>query len=340
MIYVGEAQCCLEFRQISNKFAVSMIAVGGTGVGYMLCSNQVLQKQNTRGAQEGTRSHYAESPYYRARAKVGAGLYSTGKDNGVPDYIVTQMMQVFAYDVDFQRQVNADDTFEIFYGNPLTGSSTKRKVVHYTSLSVGGETKTYFRFTTSDGETGYYDANGRRADRALMRTPVPGSRISSGFDVRHTGVDFAVPYGTPLKAAGDGVISVADWQGDYGKVVRIRHRDNYETVYAPMSRIPTTIKPGVPVRQGQVIGFVGSTGQSTGGPHAHFEIRLDGRPVNPLEMKATGGRQLTGEDLAAFRQHMQKVVAMMKAAPSATWDDRYQDINPRVSISGSSAPSP
>jgi murein DD-endopeptidase MepM/ murein hydrolase activator NlpD len=173
-----------------------------------------------------------------------------------------------------------------------------------------------------------------------MRTPVPGSRISSGFDVRHTGVDFAVPYGTPLKAAGDGVISVADWQGDYGKVVRIRHRDNYETVYAHMSRIPTTIKPGVPVRQGQVIGFVGSTGQSTGGPHAHFEIRLDGRPVNPLEMKATGGRQLTGNNLAAFRLHMQKIVAMMKAAPSATWDDRYQDTNPQMSISGSSAPSP
>jgi murein DD-endopeptidase MepM/ murein hydrolase activator NlpD len=279
------------------------------------------------GAKEGTRSRYAESPYYRARAKVGAGLYSTAKDNGVPDYIVTQMMQVFAYDVDFQRQVNATDTFEIFYGNPLTGSSTKRKVVHYTSLTVGGETKTYFRFTTSDGETGYYDINGRSADRALMRTPVPGSRISSGFGMRrhpilgynrmHTGVDFAAPYGTPLKAAGDGVISVAGWQGAYGKVVRIRHKSNYETVYAHMSRIPTTIKPGVAVRQGQVIGFVGSTGRSTG-PHAHFEIRHDSKPMNPLKMKATGGRQLTGKNLAAFRQHMQKVVAMMKAAPSAT----------------------
>ena len=261
------------------------------------------------GAKEGTRSRYAESPYYRARAKVGTGLYSTAKDNGVPDYIVTQMMQVFAYDVDFQRQVNATDTFEIFYGNPLTGSSTKRKVVHYTSLTAGGETKTYFRFTTSDGETGYYDANGRSADRVLMRTPVPGSRISSGFGMRrhpilgynrmHTGVDFAAPNGTPLKAAGDGVISVAGWQGTYGKVVRIRHMSNDETIYAHMSRIPTTIKPGVAVRQGQVIGFVGSTGRSTG-PHAHFEVRLDGKPMNPLKMKATGGRQLTGKNLAGL----------------------------------------
>ena len=279
------------------------------------------------GAKEGTRSRYALSPYYRASAKVGAGLYSTAKDNGVPDYIVTQMMQVFAYDVDFQRQVKAEDTFEIFYGNPLTGSSTKRKVVHYTSLTVGGETKTYYRFTASDGETGYYDENGRSADRALMRTPVPGSRISSGFGMRrhpilgynrmHTGVDFAAPYGTPLKAAGDGVIARSGWQGAYGKVVRIRHKNGYETVYAHMSRIPTTIKPGTTVRQGQVIGFVGSTGRSTG-PHAHFEIRANGRPVNPLKVKATGGRQLTGKNLAAFRQHMTKVVAMMKAAPAAT----------------------
>jgi murein DD-endopeptidase MepM/ murein hydrolase activator NlpD len=279
------------------------------------------------GAQEGTRSRYAESPYYRARAKVGAGLYSTAKDNGVPDYIVTQMMQVFAYDVDFQRQVKADDTFEIFYGNPLTGSSTKRKVVHYTSLTVDGETKGFFRFTTPDGETSYYDENGRSADRDLLRTPVPGSRISSGFGMRrhpilgynrmHTGVDFAAPYGTPMKAAGDGVITAAGWQGAYGKVVRIRHQNSYETIYAHMSRIPTTIKPGVAVRQGQVIGFVGSTGRSTG-PHAHFEIRIDGKPVNPLKVKATGGRQLTGKNLAAFRQHMQKIVAMMKAAPDAT----------------------
>jgi murein DD-endopeptidase MepM/ murein hydrolase activator NlpD len=279
------------------------------------------------GAQEGTRSRYAESPYYRARAKVGAGLYSTAKDNGVPDYIVTQMMQVFAYDVDFQRQVKADDTFEIFYGNPLTGSSTKRKVVHYTSLTVDGETKSFYRFTTPDGETSYYDENGRSADRDLLRTPVPGSRISSGFGMRrhpilgynrmHTGVDFAAPYGTPMKAAGDGVITAAGWQGAYGKVVRIRHQNSYETVYAHMSRIPTTIKPGVAVRQGQVIGFVGSTGRSTG-PHAHFEIRIDGKPVNPLKVKATGGRQLTGKILAAFRQHMQKIVAMMKAAPDAT----------------------
>jgi murein DD-endopeptidase MepM/ murein hydrolase activator NlpD len=254
------------------------------------------------GAKEGTRSRYAESPYYRIRAKVGAGLYSTAKDNGVPDYIVTQMIQVFAYDVDFQRQVKADDTFEIFYGNPLTGSSNKRNVVHYTSFTVDGETKDYFRFTTSDGDTAYYDEAGRSADRDLLPS----------------GVGLGAPYGTPLKAAGDGIITVAGWQDAYGKVVRIRHQNNYETIYAHLSRIPTTIKPGVAVRQGRIIGFLGSTT----GPHADFEMRLNGKLVNPLEVKATSGRQLTGKNLAAFRQHMQKLIAMMKAAPSAAHPKR------------------
>jgi murein DD-endopeptidase MepM/ murein hydrolase activator NlpD len=279
------------------------------------------------GAKDGARSKYAASPYYRTKGFVGAGLYATAKDKGVPENIIAQMMQIYAYDVDFQRQVRADDAFEIFYGNPLTGSSTKRKVIHYVALTVNDQTKTYYRYTTRDGDTGYFDENGRSADRALMRTPVSGSRISSGFGMRrhpilgytrmHTGVDFAAPYGTPLKAAGNGTISYAGWDGAYGRVVRIRHENGYETVYAHMSRIASTIKRGVRVRQGQTIGFVGSTGRSTG-PHAHFEVRMNGRPVNPLKVKAMGGRQLSGKELAAFKRHKGDIVAMMKAAPQAT----------------------
>jgi murein DD-endopeptidase MepM/ murein hydrolase activator NlpD len=279
------------------------------------------------GAKDGARSKYAASPYYRTKGFVGAGLYATAKDKGVPENIIAQMMQIYAYDVDFQRQVRADDAFEIFYGNPLTGSSTKRKVIHYVALTVNDQTKIYYRYTTRDGDTGYFDENGRSADRALMRTPVSGSRISSGFGMRrhpilgytrmHTGVDFAAPYGTPLKAAGNGTISYAGWDGAYGRVVRIKHENGYETVYAHMSRIASTIKRGVRVRQGQTIGFVGSTGRSTG-PHAHFEVRMNGRPVNPLKVKAMGGRQLSGKELAAFKRHKGDIVAMMKAAPQAT----------------------
>jgi murein DD-endopeptidase MepM/ murein hydrolase activator NlpD len=279
------------------------------------------------GAKDGARSRYAASPYYRTKGFVGAGLYATAKDKGVPENIIAQMMQIYAYDVDFQRQVRADDAFEIFYGNPLTGSSTKRKVIHYVALTVNDQTKTYYRYTTRDGDTGYFDENGRSADRALMRTPVSGSRISSGFGMRrhpilgytrmHTGVDFAAPYGTPLKAAGNGVISYSGWDGAYGRVVRIKHENGYETVYAHMSRIASTIKRGTRVRQGQTIGFVGSTGRSTG-PHAHFEVRVNGRPVNPLKIKAMGGRQLSGKELAAFKRHKGDIVAMMKAAPQAT----------------------
>lgn len=279
------------------------------------------------GKKDATRSKYAASPYYRTKGFVGAGLYATAKDKGVPENIIAQMMQIYAYDVDFQRQVRADDAFEIFYGNPLTGSSTKRKVIHYVALTVDGQTKTYYRYTTRDGDTGYFDENGRSADRALMRTPVSGSRISSGFGMRrhpilgytrmHTGVDFAAPYGTPLKAAGHGSVSYAGWDGAYGRVVRIKHENGYETVYAHMSRIASTIKRGVRVRQGQTIGFVGSTGRSTG-PHAHFEVRVNDRPVNPLKIKAMGGRQLSGKELAQFKRHKGDIVAMMKAAPQST----------------------
>jgi murein DD-endopeptidase MepM/ murein hydrolase activator NlpD len=279
------------------------------------------------GRKDGARSKYAASPYYRTRGFVGAGLYATAKDKGVPENIIAQMMQIYAYDVDFQRQVRADDAFEIFYGNPLTGSSTKRKVIHYVALTVDGQTKIYYRYTTRDGDTGYFDENGRSADRALMRTPVSGSRISSGFGMRrhpilgytrmHTGVDFAAPYGTPLKAAGNGAVSYAGWDGAYGRVVRIKHENGYETVYAHMSRIASTIKRGVRVRQGQTIGFVGSTGRSTG-PHAHFEVRVNGRPVNPLKVKAMGGRQLSGKELAQFKRHKRDIIAMMKAAPQST----------------------
>ncbi|MFO1089358.1 MAG: M23 family metallopeptidase [Hyphomicrobiales bacterium] len=279
------------------------------------------------GAKEGARSKYAASPYYRAKGFVGAGLYATAKDKGVPDYIISQMMQIYSYDVDFQRQVRANDTFEIFYGNPLTGSSTKRKVIHYVALTVGGQTKIYYRYTTKDGDTGYFDEMGRSSDRALMRTPVSASRISSGFGMRlhpilgytkmHTGVDFAAPYGTPMKAAGDGTIEFAGWDGAYGRVVKIKHQNGYETLYAHMSRIAQTVKEGVRVRQGQIIGYVGSTGRSTG-PHAHFEVRVAGKPVNPLKVKAMGGRQLSGKEFAQFKRHKENVIAMMKAAPQST----------------------
>lgn len=281
------------------------------------------------GKDDGVKSQYAEKPavtQFRAQTKVGPSLYATAKDNLIPDYIVSEFTRVFSYDVDFQRQVSASDTFELFYGNPLTGSSSKRKVLHYAKLSTDGITKTYFRFTSSDGQTDYFDADGRSASRALLKTPISGAKLTSGFGVRvhpllgytkmHTGVDFGAPTGTPIHAAGAGVISVAGRESGYGNVVEIKHNVKYKTMYAHMSRFAQGIRNGVRVNQGQVIGYVGTTGRSTG-PHLHYEVRINDRPVNPTAIRATGGKQLAGNDLQKFRANKQRIFAMMQNAPSA-----------------------
>ena len=280
------------------------------------------------GADEGARSRYAEYPQIRAKSKVGSSLYATAKDEGIPDYIISEMIRIYSYDVDFQRQVKAGDEFELFFGNPASGSSTKRKVLLYAALEVNGKMKRYYRYTVpGENQSDYFDEDGQSATKGLLRTPISGARLTSGFGMRthpllgyskmHAGIDFGAPMGTPIKAAGSGVIKKSGRSGGFGNMVQIAHQGEYSTLYAHMSRIASGIKPGTRVRQGQVIGYVGSTGRSTG-PHLHYEIRVSDRPVNPLKVKVAGGRQLSGKQLSAFRQQQQKVIAMMKNAPLAT----------------------
>ena len=278
------------------------------------------------GAKAGTKSQYAQFNHFRTEARVGSSLYGTAKDNKVPDYIIAEFTRIFSYDVDFQRQVKASDTFEVFYGNPLTGSSSRRKVLHFAQLTLDGKTKTYYRYTTKDGQTDYFDEKGRSAQKSLLKTPVSGARLTSGFGMRlhpllgyskmHAGVDFGVPQGTPIRAAGSGVVEVAGRHGSFGIAVEIKHNNRYETLYAHMSKLATGVRRGVKVNQGQIIGYVGSTGRSTG-PHLHYEVHADGRPVNPTRINAAGGKQLAGKELMKFNQMKQRVVAMMQQAPSA-----------------------
>jgi murein DD-endopeptidase MepM/ murein hydrolase activator NlpD len=278
------------------------------------------------GKKDGAKSQYAEAFHYRAKAKVGSSIYATAKDSNIPDYIVSEFTRVFSYDVDFQHQIEASDNFEIFFGKPLTNSSSKRKVLHYAKLNFGDKTRTYFRFTSADGHTDYYDESGRSASRALLKTPVSGAKLTSGFGMRrhpllryskmHTGVDFGVPTGTPIKAAGSGIVDLAGRHGAYGITVVIKHGNKYKTLYAHQSRLAAGIRKGARVNQGQVIGYVGSTGRSTG-PHLHYEVRVNDRPVNPTTIRATGGRVLAGKDLQNFRGMKQRVLAMMQQAPSA-----------------------
>jgi len=271
---------------------------------------------------------------FHTKANVGAGLNTAGADNKVPDYIMAEFTHVFSYDVDFQRQVGPSDSFELFFGNPLSGSSAKRKVLHMARLTIDGESRTLYRFTTADGLTDYFDENGHSASRMLLRTPVSGAHLTSGFGMRrhpllgyskmHTGIDFGAPSGTPIHAAGAGEIEQAGRESGYGNVITISHNDSLQSMYAHMSRFAAGIRVGMHVNQGQVIGYVGTTGRSTG-PHLHYEIRMDDRPVNPNGIRATGGKQLEGKDMASFRAQREKVVAMMQNAPSAASQQKAEN---------------
>jgi murein DD-endopeptidase MepM/ murein hydrolase activator NlpD len=279
------------------------------------------------GRDEGIKSQYAQVDNYRAKAKIGPSLYSTAKDNKIPDYIVSEFTRVFSFDVDFQNQIQASDDFELLFGKPLTGSSSKRKVLHYAELNFGGRSKKYFRFTSADGQTDYFDESGRSASRALLKTPVSGVKITSGFGMRrhpllryskmHTGVDFGAPTGTPIRAASAGIVDLAGRHGAYGNTIVLKHGEKYKTLYAHMSRFAAGIREGKRVNQGQIIGYIGTTGRSTG-PHLHYEVRINNKPVNPSAIKAAGGKQLAGRDLIQFRAQKNRIFAMMQQAPSST----------------------
>lgn len=266
----------------------------------------------------------------RSKARIRKSLYIAAREQGVPEPIIIEMMRVHAYDVDFQRQIRPGDSFEVFYGAPDLNKATSkaRDVVLYSALTLRGDTKGYFRFTTpDDGIVDYYDENGKSATKFLTKTPINGARISSKFGMRrhpvlgytkmHTGTDFAAPYGTPIKAAGTGVIEKIGRVGAYGKYIRIRHSNGYKTAYAHMSRFAKGLKTGSSVRQNQVIGYVGSTGRSTGA-HLHFEVLVNNKHVDPAKLRMPTGRQLQGKMLALFKRERSRVRSLMAGAPMQT----------------------
>lgn len=251
-------------------------------------------------------------------------IYETALRNKVPASVIEDMIRIYSYDVDFQRKVQPGDSFEVFYaGEDETngGPSTEKNDVLFASLTVAGETKKYYRFQTpDDGVVDFYDETGKSAKKFLVRKPVNNAIMRSPFGGRrhpilgyvkmHTGVDWAAPYGTPIFASGNGVIEKSEWSGGYGKYIRIKHPNGYETAYGHMSAYAKGMEPGKHVRQGQVIGFIGSTGLSTGA-HVHYEILVNGRFVDPMRVKLPRGRSLEGPLLAAFEKERDGLDATM-----------------------------
>lgn len=255
----------------------------------------------------------------RIAAPVDTSLYSSALALGATDREVAALADAFSYDVDFQRDVRPGDDFELvferFYDDE--GNTVRTGDLLFVSLESSRGSREFYQFMApGDSRPDWYDADGKSARRFLMKTPINGARLSSGFGMRrhpilgysrmHRGTDFAAPTGTPILAAGDGVVERAGPFSSFGNYVRIRHANGYETAYAHMSRFARGMRAGARVRQGQIIGYVGTTGRSTG-PHLHYEVLRRGQQVNPMSLRVANGRNLTGRALELFMIERERI---------------------------------
>ncbi|WP_350335409.1 M23 family metallopeptidase [Coralliovum pocilloporae] len=246
-------------------------------------------------------------------------LYQTALDQNVPQDMISRLVRILSFDVDFRRTVKAGDKLELFYSDHQTnafGETTDPELL-YVGITLAGQERRYYRFRTPDDSVvDYYDSTGKSAKKFLMRKPMQKGRFRSAFGMRrhpilgirkmHSGVDWSAPRGTPILAAGNGTITHAGWKRGYGKFTTIQHANGYETAYAHQTAFAKGIRPGTRVRQGQVIGYVGSTGLSTG-PHLHYEVRVNGRRVNPMRIRLPRGRVLDGTMLTDFEQQQKSI---------------------------------
>lgn len=271
----------------------------------------IAVERGARGFQARRIEAPTETRLARAGGKISSSLYRAAEKAALPPPIFLKLVRVFSWDVDFQREIRAGDSFDVAWESLHTpeGAFVDHGDMLYAALTLRGKTLELYRFKSRHG-VDYFNKNGAGARKPLMRTPIDGARLSSKFGRRrhpilgytkmHRGVDFAARPGTPIFAAGDGRVVYAGRKGSYGIYARIRHNSRYQTAYAHMRALRRGIRRGARVEQGQVIGYVGSTGRSTG-PHLHYEILENGRQVNPLSVAMTPQLRLKGEDLAAFQ---------------------------------------
>lgn len=266
-----------------------------------------------------------------AKKSIRGSMYTTAKRQGLPDKSIIELIRAYSYDVDFQRDIKQGDTFEVLYEKQVTndGQMVSTGNVLFANLYTRGKSFKIYRFVDSSGIARYFNEKGENIVKQLLRTPLDGARISSGFGMRrhpvlgfsrmHKGIDFASPTGTPIFAAGDGVVAFAGRRGAYGNYVQIKHNPTYSTAYGHASRIAPGIRNGARVRQGQVIAYVGATGMATGA-HLHYEIIKNGAQVNPSGVQFAGGTKLNGKDLTRFaaikRDYEAKIAALQPAKPT------------------------
>ena len=242
--------------------------------------------------------------------KITQSLYKTAIDLKVQPNVIIEFARIYGFQVDFQRDIRKNDNFQIMYEvfEDDDGKIFETGNIIFADLKLSGKNNALYYFEKK-GSEGHYDENGKSVEKALMKTPINGARLSSAFGMRkhpidgfnkmHRGTDFAAPMGTPIMASGSGLITRARWCGGGGNCIKIKHNSTYETIYAHMKNFARGIKEGIRVKQGQIIGYVGSTGKSTG-PHLHYEVVVNGKKVNSQKLKLPSGKTLKGKERKIF----------------------------------------
>ena len=248
---------------------------------------------------------------------ISQSLYKAATDQNIPPNTIIEFARIYGFQVDFQRDIRKEDKFQIMYEVFI---DKNKKVIEtgeiiFANLKLSGQDNSLYYFDKED-VIGHYDKNGKSVQKALMKTPINGARLSSSFGLRkhpidgftkmHRGTDFAAPKGTPIMASGNGIIQKVGWCGGGGNCIKIKHNSTYQTVYAHMSKFARGMKTGVRVKQGQTIGFVGSTGKSTG-PHLHYEVIVNGKKVNSQTLKLPSGKILKGKNRQLFETNKIKI---------------------------------
>ncbi len=275
-----------------------------------------LDKEINLNIRELNKESFIESKEYT----ITESLFSDGIKNGVSPDILVKIISLFSFDLDFQRDIRVNTVVSISYefDEIVETGRLEYNDIKYASIIIDGKQLEYFKFITDDGYVDYFNREGKNVKKSILKTPLDGARISSNFGMRkhpisgfnkmHKGVDFAAPKGTPIYAGGNGIIEFAGRNGGYGKYIRIRHNNGYKTAYAHLSNYKKGISKGVRVNQGEVIGYVGSTGNSTG-PHLHYEIIYNNNHINPLKLKLPSGKILKGKELEKFTEEYKVIYA-------------------------------
>ena len=257
---------------------------------------------------------------YSKEFKITNSLFKDGINNEIPADILIKIIKLYSFDLDFQRDIRKDTKVSVSYQKIFIENRNKDYFgdINYASIEIENNKLEYFKFKTEDGFTDYFNRKGENVKKSLLKTPLDGAKLSSGFGMRkhpilgynkmHKGVDFAAPKGTPVFAGGNGVIEFAGRNGAYGNYIRIRHNNEYKTAYAHLSSFKKGIATGTRVNQRDIIGYVGSTGRSTG-PHLHYEIIFQNKQINPLKLKLPSGKKLKGEEFEKFISEMKIIYA-------------------------------